>query len=136
MLLDKNLRHCSPANRTQPIDAGKENRKMPKAKKRGIRRSAPKRGAKKSVSASTAAAATFAAPVPTGTVSPNKVAVITDASGEEHGLGHVYTYDAGDFEHPMSPHVGEIDGDPMTQTQVHALGSILNQQKTQSCVGH
>ncbi len=109
---------------------------MPKAKKPGIRKSASKRGAKKSVSASTAGLPTFVAPVPTGTVSPNNATVITDASGDEHGLGHVYTYDTGDFEHPMSPHVGEIDGDPMTQTQVHALGSILNQQKTQSCVGH
>ena len=114
----------------------KRNRKMPKAKKRGIRKSAPKKGAQKSASASAAVAANFPAPVPTGTVSPNNAAVITDGSGDEHGLGHVYTYDAGDFEHPMSPHVGEIDGDPMTQTQVHALGPILNQQKTQSCVGH
>src|SRR5207302_8482001 len=108
---------------------------MPKAKKPGIRRSAPKRGAKKSMSASTAVAVTFAAPVPTGTVSPNKVAVITDASGEEQGLGHVYTYVAGDAEHPLSPPVCEIDGDPLTQTQVHALGSILSQQTTQSCAG-
>src|SRR5438067_13901100 len=109
---------------------------MPTAKKPGIRKSAPREGAKTSASPSTAVAPTSAASVPTGIVSPNNAAVITDASGDEHGFGHVYTYDAGDFEHPMSPHVGEIHGDPMTQTQVHALGPILNQQKTQSCVGH
>src|SRR5437773_12308382 len=109
---------------------------MPKAKKRGIRKSAPRKGAKKSASVSAAVAPTPAAPVPTGTVLPNNAAVITDASGDEHGLVHVYTYDAGDFEHLMSPHVGEIDGDPIMQTQVHAIRSSLNQQKTQSSVGH
>src|SRR5438094_10214708 len=100
---------------------------MPKAKKPGIHKSAPRKGAKKSVSASTAVAPTSAAPVPTGIVSPNNAAVITDGSGNEHGLGHVYTYDAGDFEHPSSSHVGEIDGDPMTADQGHALVPILEQ---------
>ena len=78
-----------------------------------------------------------AAPVvPTGIASPNNAVVVTDAAGDAHGLGHVHTHDERDYSHPMSPHVGEIDGDPMTQTQVHALGSILNQHQTQSCVGH
>src|SRR6266480_1840646 len=109
---------------------------MPKAKKPGIHKSAPRKGAKKSASASTAVAPTSAAPVPTGIVSPNNAAVITDGSGDEHGLGHDSACAAGDFENPTSPPVGEIDGDTMTQTQVHALGPILNQQQAQSCVGH
>ena len=66
----------------------------------------------------------------------NKAVVVTDASGESHGLGHVPTIDDGDFKYPMSPHVGEIDGDPMTMTQVYALGPIMDQGETQSCVGH
>jgi len=78
----------------------------------------------------------MAAPIPPGVTAPNNITLITDAAGEEHGLGHVHTYDAGDFAYPMSPHVGAIDGDPMTQSQVHALGPILNQGKTQTCVGH
>lgn len=77
-----------------------------------------------------------AAPVPTGIASPNNAVVVTDAAGEAHGLGQVHTHDDGDYGYPMSPHVGEIDGDPMTQTQVYGLGAILNQHQTQSCVGH
>jgi Papain family cysteine protease len=73
---------------------------------------------------------------PTGIASPNNAVVVTDASGEDHGLGHVFTHDDRDFDYPMSPHLGEIDVDPMTQTQVYALGPILDQGKTQSCVGH
>lgn len=75
-------------------------------------------------------------PVPTGIASPNNAIVIRDEEGEAHGLGHVATFDQGDFGFPMSHHLGEIDGDPMTQTQVHALGPIMNQHSTQSCVGH
>jgi hypothetical protein len=71
-----------------------------------------------------------------GVAAPNNIAVTKDAAGNDHGLGHVHTYDAGDFQYPMSAHIGEIDGDPMTQTQVHALGPILNQGTTQTCVGH
>jgi hypothetical protein len=73
---------------------------------------------------------------PKGIASPNEAVVVTDVAGKAHGLGYVYTHDAGDYDYPMSPHVGEIDVDPMTQTQVYALGPILDQGKTQSCVGH
>ena len=66
-----------------------KNRKMPRAKKPGTRKTAEKKGGKKSAAARSVAP-TFAAPIPTGTISPNNAAVITDASGNEHGLGHVY----------------------------------------------
>lgn len=94
------------------------------------------KSAKKPVRASGVVPKLMAAPIPPGVTAPNNITLITDAAGEEHGLGHVHTYDAGDFAYPMSPHVGPIDGDPMTQSQVHALGPILNQAKTQTCVGH
>jgi hypothetical protein len=46
------------------------------------------------------------------------------------------THDERDYSHPMSPHVGEIDGDQMAQTQVHALGSILNQHEVFGHTSH
>lgn len=66
----------------------------------------------------------------------NKAVVVQDPSGKAHGLGHVPTIDDGDFKYPMSPHLGAIDGDPMTMTQVYALGPIMDQGESQSCVGH
>jgi hypothetical protein len=105
---------------------------MPTSKySKGRKTSTKKRAAGKSVTRRAAAT-----PVPTGIASPNNAVVITDPAGEAHGLGHVHTYDEGDYGYPMSPHIGEIDGDPMTQTQVYSLGPILNQHQTQSCVGH
>lgn len=77
-----------------------------------------------------------AAPASPGIVSPNEAVVVIDARGQSHGLGHVPTHDESDFQYPMSPHLGDIDGDPMTQTQVYALGPILDQGDSQSCVGH
>jgi hypothetical protein len=77
-----------------------------------------------------------AAVVPAGIASPNNAVVVTDAAGEVHGLSHVHTHDERDFRHPMSPHLGEIEGDPITQIQVHSFGPILNRHQTQFCVGH
>jgi len=32
-----------------------------------------------------------------------------------HGLDHVHIHDDSDYNYPMSPHIGEIDVDPMMQ---------------------
>lgn len=95
---------------------------MPAVRKRKVPRRAAKAVAPRKSTSSTKA--------------KNKAVVVTDPSGTSHGLGHVPTIDDGDFKYPMSPHVGEIDGDPMTKTQVYALGPIMDQGESQSCVGH
>ena len=95
---------------------------MPTAKKSGARKRAPRRADSQKRARPRKAI--------------NKAVVVKDPSGEAHGLGHVHTIDDGDFKYPMSPHVREIDGDPMTKTQVYALGPIMDQGETQSCVGH
>jgi hypothetical protein len=110
---------------------------MAKRAKSQVGNAPKKRRPKKATLRSVANSPTLMATgIPTGIASPNNAVVVEDAAGEAHGLGHVHTHDDGDFGYPMSPHVGEIDGDPLSQTQVYALGPILNQHKTQSCVGH
>jgi hypothetical protein len=107
---------------------------MPKSKKAIARKRAPRKKSRRRSVKGTASVRRVL--THKRFVSRKKGVIIEDASGAKHGLGYVQIHDERDFNYPMSPHIGEIDGDPLSKKKVYWLGPILDQRDSQTCVGH